>query len=291
MKNEIIAENYKRFFGEELNEADQVSKQGQDMDGGPIRQNDPAAEPVGSFKPDEGAKDEQSPEDKGNDETKGKDTEDLKNQIFDLLKEGETPESIIVKFFGKDDKGEDEVKKALDDLKNEGKIQDRTIWSIVATDEDEEKTGVGKDSTKDETDLAKEEEQEETEQPAPEMQQQAGAAPAPTTPAAGPMGGQPPAMMKNYKKNDEEDNFASDEDEDFKDDEFDDFNDDEEDEKKHETSDHPTPEMDDSDEDEDGKVIDDVIDDVDDLKVLLKSIEPRLRRLREKSASAKKAVR
>jgi len=288
MKNEIIAENYKRFFGEELNEADQVSKQGQDMDGGPIRQNDPAAEPVGSFKPDEGAKDEQPPEDKGNDETKGKDTEDLKNQIFDLLKEGETPESIIVKFFGKDDKGEDEVKKALDDLKNEGKIQDRTIWSIVATDEDEEKTGVGKDSTKDETDLTKE---EETEQPAPEMQQQAGAAPAPTTPAAGPMGGQPPAMMKNYKKNDEEDNFASDEDEDFKDDEFDDFNDDEEDEKEHETSDHPTPEMDDSDEDEDGKVIDDVIDDVDDLKVLLKSIEPRLRRLREKSASAKKAVR
>jgi hypothetical protein len=286
MKTEIIAKNYSRFFGEELNEADQVSKQGQDMSGGPIQQQDPAADPVGSFKPDEGPKDEQPPEEGGEgDDTKGKDTNELKDQIFDLLKEGETPESIIVKFFGKDDKGEDEIKKALEDLKSEGKIQDRKIWSVVASDEDEEKTGVGKGSTEDETDLEKDKE-EEPEQPAPEMQQQPGAAP------AAPLPGGPGAMPPNAMKSDE-DTFASDDngdDEDFKDDEFDGFDDDEEDEQP-QVKKHPVPEMDDEEDDgEKEKVVDDIIDDVDDIKVLLKSIEPRLRKLREKSAAAKKVV-
>lgn len=287
MKTEIIAKNYSRFFGEELNEADQVSKQGQDMSGGPIQQQDPAADPVGSFKPDEGPKDEQPPEEGGDEgDTKGKDTNELKDQIFDLLKEGETPESIIVKFFGKDDKGEDEVKKALEDLKSEGKIQDRKIWSVVASDEDEEKTGVGKGSTEDETDLEKDKE-EEPEQPAPEMQQQPGAAP------AAPLPGGPGAMPPNAMKSDDEDTFASDDkgdEEDFKDDEFDGFDDDDEDEQP-QVKKHPVPEMDDEEDDgEKEKVVDDIIDDVDDIKVLLKSIEPRLRKLREKSAAAKKVV-
>ena len=284
MENKVIAENYKRFFGEELNEADALSKQGQDMSGGPIQQNDPAADPVGSFKPDAGAKDEQ-PEEGGEDE--GKDSGELKDQIFDLLKEGEVPEAIIIKFFSKDDKSEGEVKKALEELKNDNKIQDRTIWSIVATDEEEDKTGISKKSTEDET----EEEPEEKPAgagapPAPEAAgMPGGASPAGAAPGPATGGGMPPMAMKNnYKKN---------EDDDFLDDEFDSFDDEDEDEDKFTPEEMPLKKEKDEEEDDndDDKVVDEIIDDVDDLKVLLKSIEPRLRKLREKSASAKKAVK
>lgn len=278
MKTELIAENYERFFGEKLNEADMVSQQGQDMSGGPIQQNDPAAEPVDTAKPDTEMPDEEGDEN----DAKPADTEELSKQIFELLKEGEVPESLIIKFFGKDDKSEDEVKKALEDLKSEGKVQDRVIWSIVATDEEEDKTGVSKSSTEDETDLETEEE------PTPEVPAQpagTGGAPAPTAPAPSPMGGgQPPMAMKADKRN----YVGNDEDEDFKDDEFDDFDD--EDELPQEGL-PDDKESDEEHEEEEGKYVDEIIDDVDDIRTLLKSIEPRLRRLREKSASAKKVVK